>query len=254
MVEIVNLVTNWLLLSALFALVAIGFTLIFGVGGMLNLAHGASITIGAYTAYYVTQLGVNIWLGTVGAIIVAGAFGALLYKGLVQWVQDEPIIVMILTLVSALIVEQIIIVTVGTQPKVISNLIGGQMMIANNAVQNNRIVLFVLSWVVIVGLFLFINHTKQGKAILATSMDQKGASLVGIESDRIYLYTWVIASMLAGVVGVFLAMQRTATWDMGRSPLLLSFAIVVVGGLGSVRGSVVGAYLVGLLEVVTISV
>lgn len=242
------------MISALYALVATGFTLIFGVGGVLNLAHGATLTIGAFAAYYTTTaLGLNIWIGTVAALAVTGAFSAVFYLGMIQWVQDEPIMVMILSLVTAISIEQFFIVTVGTQPKAIPSLIPGQLAFAGISVQANQFLAFLLSWVLIGGLIVATNYTQTGKAILATSMSTKGAALVGIESDRMYLYTWVLAGALAGVAGVFLGSFTTASWAMGRQPLVLSFSIVVLGGIGSIRGSVVGAYLIGFLEVFTVS-
>ncbi|MFC7165163.1 branched-chain amino acid ABC transporter permease [Halospeciosus flavus] len=102
-------------------------------------------------------------------------------------------------------------------------------------------------------MFAGVNYTRTGKAILATSMSTKGAALVGVESERMYLYTWVIAGALAGLAGVFLGSIQTASWAMGRAPLVLSFSIVVLGGIGSIRGSLIGAYVIGFLEVFTVS-
>jgi len=254
MVELLTTIINAVMISALYALVATGFTLIFGVGGVLNLAHGATLTVGAFAAYYTTTaLGLNIWVGTVAALLVAGLFSAVLYLGLIRWVQDEPIMVMILSLVTAISIEQFFIVVEGTQPKAIPSLIPGQLAFAGVSVQANQFLAFLLSWVLIGGLIVATNHTQTGKAILATSMSTKGAALVGIESDRMYLYTWVLAGALAGIAGVFLGSFTTASWAMGRQPLVLSFSIVVLGGIGSIRGSVVGAYLIGFLEVFTVT-
>ncbi|MGZ0747706.1 branched-chain amino acid ABC transporter permease [Haloparvum sp. AD34] len=254
MVDLLTTIINAVMISALYALVATGFTLIFGVGGVLNLAHGATLTVGAFAAYYTTTaLGLNIWIGTVAALLVAGLFSAVLYLGLIQWVQDEPIMVMILSLVTAISIEQFFIVVEGTQPKAIPSLIPGQLAFAGISVQANQFLAFLLSWVLIGGLIVATNYTQTGKAILATSMSTKGAALVGIESNRMYLYTWVLAGALAGVAGVFLGSFTTASWAMGRQPLVLSFSIVVLGGIGSIRGSVVGAYLIGFLEVFTVS-
>ena len=254
MTDILTTTINAITISALYALVAIGFTLIFGVGGVLNLAHGAILTIGAFTAYYVTgALGLGIWTGAAAALVVAGLFSAALYVGMIRWVQDEPIMVMILTLVTGIAIEQVFLVTVGTQPKAIPSLLSGQLTLAGNTVQTNQALTFVLSWVLIGALLVAVNYTRTGKAILATSMSTKGAALVGIESDRMYLYTWLLAGALAGIAGVFLASVRTAGWAMGRGPLVLSFSIVVIGGIGSIRGSVIGAYLIGFLEVFVVS-
>lgn len=254
MVDVINTTVNAVMISALYALVAIGFTLIFGVGGVLNLAHGANITIGAFTTYYVTSaLGFGIWVGAAAALVVAGLFSAVLYTGLIRWVQDEPIMVMILTLVASIAVEQYFLVTQGSQPKAIASLLPGQLSVGSVTVQLNMVLAFALSWLLIGALFAAIQFTRTGKAILATSMSTKGAALVGIESERMYLYTWLLAGVLAGVAGVFLGSFRTASWAMGREPLILSFSIVVLGGIGSIRGSVVGAYLIGFLEVFTVS-
>jgi len=254
MVNLVNIAVNWLLLSALYALVAIGFTLIFGVGGVLNLAHGANITIGAYTAYLLTtSLGASVWVGALGALVVPGLFSLALYQGLVSKVEEHPITVMILTLVTALVVEQVFVVGVGTTPRTVSSLLRGSVTIAGTSVRTNRLLVFVLSWVLIGALFAYITRTRQGKAILATSMSEKGAAIVGIDDGRIFTLTWLIAGMLAGIAGLFLASFTSAQPFIGRSPLLLSFSIVVLGGIGSIRGSVIGAYLVGLLDVVTVS-
>lgn len=255
MVDVLNVVVNSVLISALYALVAIGFTLIFGVGGVLNLAHGATITIGAYASIYATNtLGLGVGGGLLAAIVAGAAFAALLYRGLIQRVQDQPVMVMILTLVTAVGIEQLLLAIWGSQPKAIPPLVGGQIVLAGSRFQTNLLVVFVLSWVLIGGLFLFVNRTMAGKAILATSMSRKGASLVGIDGGRINLSTWMLAGALAGIAGVFLGSFQTASWDMGRTPLILSFAIVVLGGIGSIRGSVVGAYLIGFLEVFTTTV
>jgi branched-chain amino acid transport system permease protein len=255
MVNALNIVVNTAIISALYALVAVGFTLIFGVGGVLNLAHGASITVGAFSAFYAESL---LGVGPIGmvaaAVLGAAAFGALLYLGLIRYVQEEPIMVMILTLVAGVAIEQVVLTVEGAQPKAIPSLVGGTVAVAGSRFQTNLLVVFVLSWIVIGGLFLFVNRTKQGKAILATSMSHKGAALVGIDADRINLSTWVLAGALAGLAGLFLGSFQTASFAMGRTPLVLSFSIVVLGGIGSIRGSLVGAYLIGFLEVLTTSV
>lgn len=254
MVDVANILINGLVISSLYALVAIGFTMIFGVGGTINLAHGAVITVGSFAAYYVTNAGYGVWAGLVAAMVVPALFSVGLYKGLAERRQDDIIAVMILTLLASIIVEQIIRIYEGSQPRAIPSLAPGITEILGNGVQNDLIVTFVLSWVLIGALFAFINYTDTGKAILATSMSPRGASLVGIESGRINLYTWVIAGVLAGLAGFFLGSYQTASWAMGREPLILSFSIVVLGGLGSIRGSLIAAYVIGFLETITISV
>ncbi|MFC7227619.1 branched-chain amino acid ABC transporter permease [Salinirubellus salinus] len=250
-VSIATVVVNVLLLGALYSLVAIGFTLIFGVGGVLNLAHGASITLGAYSAYYAVQFGLGIYAGAVVALLVPAVFNLALYKGIIKPVGDNPVAVLILTLVMTLVVEQVFLAIAGAQAVTIPGFVTGQVPVLGG-IEANRVLGFVLSWVLIGGLFFFVNRTKTGQAVLATSMSKKGSALVGIDPDRTYTYTWLIAGALAGVAGLFLGSFQSLTPLMGRNPLLLSFAIVVLGGLGSIRGSVIGAYFISLLDQLTI--
>lgn len=252
-VDVPRLLVQWIVRGALFALIAIGFTLIFGVGGVLNLAHGATITIGGFTAWYVTGLADNIAVGLVAGMAAGGLFSVILYRGIIRHVHNEPIRVMILSLVTAVLIEEIARDLITTQSLGLRNLVPGSVTIAGSRVELNLLVVFVLSWVFIGALMLFITRTRTGKAILAVSMSGKGAALAGIDADRIQLYTWLVAGLLAGVAGVFLASFQNASWQMGREPLVLSFSIVILGGLGSIKGSVVGAYIISFMEVLTVN-
>jgi branched-chain amino acid transport system permease protein len=254
MVNWVNIGFNWVLLSSLYALVAIGFTLIFGVGNVLNLFHGASITLGAVAAWLVTSVaGMSVWVGIGAALLVGGLFNMILYMGLVSWIKHDPIVVAVVTLVVFLIVEHTLVVGMGTTQQFLPPLVEGQTEILGKDVLNNRIVVVVLSWVVIGILIAFVNRTREGQAILAVSMSRKGASLVGINADTVYRNTWIVAGVIAALSGVFLGSFRTVSPAMGLNPMILSFSVVILGGLGSIRGSLVGAYVIGLLEVLTTS-
>jgi branched-chain amino acid transport system permease protein len=255
MVDVLTIAVQAVIISALYALVAVGFTLIFGVGGVLNLAHGASITIGAFAAYYaLTAYGLGIAGAFVAAMLVPAVFGGLLYLGVIRQFQDEPILVMILTLVTYVAIEAILVTVQDATSYTLPVLVGGTVNLAGARINNTSIVMFVISWLILLALFLWVNRTDTGRAIIATSMDRKGAFLVGIDSGRINLLMWVLAGALAGLAGLFLALQfGGAAWDMGRNPLVISFAIVIIGGLGSIRGSVIGAYIIGTVEVLTIN-
>ncbi len=256
MVSILIIAKQALILSALYALVAVGFTLIFGVGGVLNLSHGASLTLGAFAGHYAAEVyNLGIAGAILAAIFVPALFGALLYLGPIRRVQDEPILVMIMTLVTAVAIESLFLVVEGAGSQTTLVLLDGETpAIAGQAIQYNQLLMFAVSWLLLGLLFLYVNKTDTGRAILATSQDRKGAFLVGIDSSRINLWMWILAGMLAGISGLFLASYGLGVSPtMGRSPLVLSFAIVVLGGLGSIRGSVLGAYIIGTLEVLTTS-
>jgi branched-chain amino acid transport system permease protein len=208
--------------------------------------------VGAYTAFYLVNAGLPVWATVPIAGLVAAAGGIALWKGILEKVSDNPVSVLILSLVAGLIVEQVFLVYEGAQTLVVPALVDGSLKIGGTGIEINRLIIFIFSWVVIGLLFYFVNETKTGQAILATSMSKKGAALVGIDAGKVFTLTWIVAAALAGIAGVFLATFQTVNPLMGRTPLLLSFSIVVLGGLGSIRGSVIGAYLISFLDQITV--
>src|SRR6056297_336461 len=142
MVEILQFVIQSTIRSGLYALVAIGFTLIFGVGGVLNLAHGASIILGAYGAYYASAMGLGVGGAVFAALLLPALFGGLLYVAVIKRVEHEPIMVMILTLVTSVAIEQVIINVAGAQAKRVPQLLSGNLSLGGTNVQYNPLAVF----------------------------------------------------------------------------------------------------------------
>lgn len=251
---VLNFLTNAIIVSSMYALVAIGLTLIYSVGGVFNLAHGVNVAIGAWLTWYlVSELGLSIWIGLGGALVVPALFSLALYWGMIKRIEDAPIIVMTVTLLIEIISEYFLRTTVGVQSTTVPQILSGNVRFLGTSVQANLLLAFVLSWVLILALFLFINRSKYGKAITAISMSEKGPALVGINQNRIYAATWLVAGMLAGLAGMFFGSYRGANWLIGQSSLFIAFPIVVLGGIGSIRGSVLAAYIIGFIEIGTIT-
>lgn len=249
-----QVVINALLLSALYALVAIGFTMIFGIADILNLAHGAAIIIGGFSAFYtINALGLSIWAALVLAAALPALFSVVVYRVFVKPIEDEDIYVIITTLIILLIVEEIFRHLEGTQSLVIPPLVSGRGTLLGASFQYNNLLLFVFSWISILGVFLFINRTWIGQGIKGLSMSPRGSVLVGVDRQRVTITTFAIAGALAGLAGLFFGMSQGVRWDMGLSPLLIAFAIVILGGMGSIKGSVIGAHIIGVIETVTIT-
>lgn len=254
MVNIANFLINASVLSALYAIIAIGFTLIFGVGGILNFAHGSLILIGGYSAYLISNsLGTSPWIGLVVGVITAALFAGALYMGIIRRIEDRPLVVLLVTVLIGFLVRNITRVVHGTGSFSIPLIFTGSSSIAGIQLQHYRVAIFTISWLCILALFYLVNRTTLGKSIIATSMSEKGAALVGIKSDRVNLYTWTIAGAFAGLAGVLVTGFQTGGWQMGVTPMVLSFSIVILGGLGSIKGSIVGAYAIGFLETATTS-
>jgi branched-chain amino acid transport system permease protein len=255
MVSFVNVLINAISISSLYAIVALGFTLIFGVGGVLNFSHGALITIGAEASYIIsngTNLGLHPALGIVGGMLTAALVAGALYLGVVRFVEDEPVTLLILTFIIGFFIQHAMRVFVtGTSNFSVNQVTPGESSLGGISVFNIDITIFVLATILVALTGVFVSQTKTGKAILAVSMSDKGAAIVGIDSRKINLITWLLAGAFAGIAGVLLTMKNTGTWNMGTQPLILAFSIVILGGLGSIKGSVVGAYIIGFTETFT---
>ncbi|MFT4884801.1 MAG: branched-chain amino acid transport system permease protein [Natronomonas sp.] len=270
MSEIITALMAATFISALYAIIAIGFTLIFGVGGILNFAHGAFITVGAFAAFIVSSssgLGLPIVFGLLAATLAGAAIGGATYLGIIRYVRTRPVTVLILTLVIGFFIMYVLNIftdeIMGVDPLQIPvpPVIGTESALASlpfiGASTLNSLFIFTTSWLLIGALYYFVNHTRTGRAILAVSMSDKGAALVGIKAEKINLITWVLAGAFAGYAGVLLAGDLGGgSWLMAiepPAPLVLSFAIVILGGLGSIKGSVVGAYIIGFFETFTVT-
>ena len=263
MSAIVTAILTATFISALYAIIAIGFTLIFGVGGILNFAHGAFITVGAFTAMYVSSYhGLPIAVGLLAGTLAGAAIGAATYLGVIRYVRTRPVTVLILTFVIGFFLMYVIRIVanniLGVDPLqfAVSPVITDPMF-GIPASRANDLFIFGTSWILIGALIWFVNYTKTGRAIIAVSMSDKGAALAGIDAEKINLITWTLAGAFAGYAGVLLAGSLgTGSWLMSiepPAPLVLSFAIVILGGLGSIKGSVVGAYIIGFFETFTVS-
>jgi len=188
------------------------------------------------------------------AFALALAFAVLFTTGLVRYIQGSTIITMIVTLAFALVLEELVKILFGTTPGILLPLIRGNTLIWGVKLGNTQILAFVVSWVAIGLLWFFVRGTRLGKAILATAQDRVGAELVGIDPTRVYTITWVISGVLAGVAGVFFASSLAILPTMWRDPLVIAFAIVILGGLGNIQGSLIASYLVGFIETLTVYV
>ena len=242
--------------SAIYALVAIGFTMIFGVGGVLNLAHGGLIMVGAYAYVVATSSSVvgSIAVPPVAGFAIAVAVTALasyvLYARLVTYIEDNVIITFLSTVMVALLLTELIHYKFGGSPQGTPQIVSGSLVLegVGTRIGYMYILGFVLSWVTIGLLWYYVTQTDEGRSILATSMSERGAQLTGVDLTSVKSRTWLIAGAFAGIAGVILGTVEPTTPEMWLNPLANAFIIVVIGGIGSIKGSVVAAYLIGYLQ------
>jgi branched-chain amino acid transport system permease protein len=247
-------------ISALYALGATGFTLIFGVSGVLNLSHGA-LMVAAVVAAWVAggDLGVGSYLGASIGVLVGLALTMLTYFVVVRPLQqtrkireqEKEIFILTATLLWGIMIQELIAYLYTNNAKTVLPIVEGVVMIAGVRTPANEIFTAVICWLVIGLLWLLVNRTRAGKAVLAASMNARGVTLLGIELSFVYIAVWAIYGVLVGIAGVLLGMfLGVSSYSVG--PLTASaFSIVVLGGLGSVSGSLIAAYVVGYLETMT---
>lgn len=246
---IVRLVAG-LLYGLLIALAAVGLSLIFGTTGLNNFAHGEMVTFGAVTAWFLSQV-VNL------PFLLAAALAIVLTAG-VGWLQDaaiwKPLRRRGLNLVSMMIVS----IGLGIAARYTVQLIYGgrtqtlpvsqtdNFTVGPVTMATSSYLTMLISIVVLVGVALFLSRTRLGKATRAVSDNSALAAASGIDVDRVIRFVWIAGGALAGLAGILLGIYRGASWDMGFQLLLLLFAAVTLGGLGTAYGALIGSLIIGM--------
>jgi branched-chain amino acid transport system permease protein len=241
------------LLSGLYALIALGFTMIYGVGGVLNLAHAGYVMVAGYMYYLATYIhGFPVVVGFALAISVSTLLSVLTYLGWVKRFLDNPTVVFVSTIIMVLILEHVMTLAFFRENVNIPPILEGVTHFGGYSFSNNLIIALVASWVCIAGLLIFVRGTHIGRAIRALPMDRKGVIISGVDPNVVNLVVWASSGALAGVAGVFFGSYAFLTPNMWVTPLVMSFAIVIIGGLGSIEGTLIGAHIVGFMETVTV--
>lgn len=237
------------LISGLYALIAVGFTMIYGVGRVENLAHGAYTMIAAYMFWTITsQMGLPIGLGFAGAIGVGIGVSIATYKGLVNRFRDNPVAIFISTLILAVVLQYIVMTIYTPAPRNLLPIVEGVTNIMGNTFSNDLILVSIICWVCLISLLFFVRRTHLGRGIRALAMDRVGAIASGIDPERANLVSWIWAGALAALAGIFFGAYTHLVPHMWVYPLIMAFAIVIVGGLGSIEGSIIAAYIIGMSE------
>jgi branched-chain amino acid transport system permease protein len=243
--SLINFLILGTIQGSIYALLAMGFSLVYGVGGILNQAHGAFYLITCYLFYwfYKNLVGFGLIVGMVVGLVVVTLVGGLVYILLVKPLKDSHVGVVIVTFAFAFLIEQVVKVSVDSLYHDMPLLIEGSINFFGVEVLNHYILVVVASLAIVTLITLFINKLKIGKSIRAVAQDAEAASLMGINVDRILAYTVMISAFLAGIAAILYVPIDIVAPHIGWSILINSFAIVVLGGLGSLPGSVLGAFI-----------
>lgn len=251
-----NNLINGISLGSIYAVIALGYTLVYGIAKMLNFAHGDVIMIGGYVVFIsMTSLSLNPWISILLAIIACTVLGVVIEKVAYKPLRQATSLAVLITAIGvSYFLQNIALLIFGARPVNFTSVVNvpslklfdGQIVIAGETS-----VAIIVSLLIVICLSLFINKTKSGRAMLAVSEDKNAAQLMGVNINRTISLTFAIGSGLAAVAGVMLcSAYPTLSNTTGAMPGIKAFVAAVFGGIGSIPGAMIGGILIGIIEII----
>ncbi|MCD8234315.1 MAG: branched-chain amino acid ABC transporter permease [Cloacibacillus porcorum] len=256
METLIQQLINGLSLGSVYALIAVGYSLVYSVLLFSNFAHGGFLVIGGYICYFALRAGgMNIWLASLAALIGSGLSAIIVERLAYRPIRERTPVTLYMLIASmgmSIVIENIFVVTVGGRfralpPVIPTNPVNFFGLATTSAFD---ILSLVTAVVFLVGLQIFLVKTKWGLAIRAASYNLKTAGLMGVNVNRLIAIVFFVAGLLAGVGGIFLTVRYTLYPQLGMITTK-AFVAAVIGGLGSLPGAVVGSLILGLAEMLT---
>ncbi len=248
-------IINGLSLGSIYALIALGYTMVYGIIKLINFAHGDIYMIGAFIGLYCGKnLGLSLLPTLIISMIGAALCGVIIEKVAYKPLRNSPRITLLITAIGiSLLLENGMKLAVGSSPKAFPKLLSTEVIkLGSLSLETSKILMLVVSIMLVVFLQFIVFKTKIGKAMRAASYDIEAASLMGINVNNIISITFAIGSALAGAAGVLVSLAfKVVEPYMGMIPGLKAFIAVVLGGIGSIPGALIGGLLIGLTETLT---
>ena len=250
MAQVFQVIVNAISLSLIYILFATGLTLIMGIFDVCNFAYGEFVMAAGFVTYFVVvKWGLPYIIAPFVAMVVVSLLGIIFEKGIFYPMRNrgglEPALA---TFGSSSILQTAALILFGGMPLGVPEIISGNFKIGSASVPNNNLPVIIGGLLMIALLFLFVQKTKLGLAIRALQQDQDAAALQGINIASTRIVIWVVASCLAAVAGVLLASTAYVHPWMGNGYLLKGFAVVIMGGLGSIPGALIGGFVLGFVD------
>ncbi|RKD30097.1 branched-chain amino acid ABC transporter permease [Thermohalobacter berrensis] len=249
---------NGISLGSLYALLAIGYTMVYGILRLINFAHGDIFMVGTYIAFYsMTSFLLPWWLSFLIAMILTCIFGIIVEKAAYKPLRNSPrISVMISAIGASFLIENLAIVLFGGRPKAfpIPDMFNKVVKIGNVSIVSVNFYIPIITGILLLILLYVVNNTKTGMAMRAVSKDYEAARLMGIDVNKIVSFTFGIGSVLAAMGGIMWGLKFPNLVPlMGLMPGLKCFIAAVVGGIGDIRGAVLGGFILGLGEIMIVA-
>ncbi len=247
--EFITMIINGLSIGGTYAMIALGYTMVYGIAKMLNFAHGDIIMVGGYTI--VLFFPISPIVGIIASVIFCVIVGIVVEKAAYKPLRGaSPLAVLITAIGVSKLLQSAAQIFIGSESKGVTvNL--GELKMGSVKISVLTLITILCSVAVMVALTLFVKYTKTGRAMIAVSEDRGAAQLMGINVNFIIMITFIIGSALAAVAGVFLVFKiQDVGSTFGAMPGIMAFAAAVIGGIGSIPGAMVGGVVLGFIEAI----
>ena len=249
--EFLSYLINGISLGSVYAIIALGYTMVYGIAKMLNFAHGDVIMVGGYISFSVmSYLNLPGWVSVIISVVVCTILGIVIEGLAYKPLRTAGSLAVLITAIGvSYFLQNAALLIWGATPKVYRSLVSGTMRIGSLSISYISIITIITCLIVMVGLTLFTSKSKTGKAMRACSEDKGAAQLMGINVNRTISITFAIGSALAAIAGVLLcSAYPTLTPTTGAMPGIKAFTAAVFGGIGSIPGALIGGLLLGIIE------
>lgn len=247
--ELIQIIVNAISIGAIYALMALGLTLLFGIMDILFFAHGAMYMLGAYAAFYLcNKLGLNYFLAIPLGIAIIGLLGVLIEKGLFRPIRKDHVAIIFLAIGLNWFLESAGFIVFGLRPKPVASVFKGQAHFFGAIISWERAVVVIIGLLAVAGLYFFLMKTRLGLGMRAFAEDPVAAELQGISNDTVCSLGFLIGCGLAALAGLLVAPIFVLTPTMGSHAVLISLLVIGLGGLGSIPGALMSAFIIGIIE------
>ena len=250
MAELLQFVFSGLTVGAIYALVALGFTLIYKASDIINFAQGEFVMLGGMTTVFVAQAGVPLPLAAGIAIIATTAIGLALHRFAIEPARGAtPVALIMITIGASIFLRGIAQIIFDRRFHSLPPLLGADpIQFGGAAILPQSLIVLASAAVIVVALWLFIERTIFGKAVIATAANRLAARLVGVDTRRIVAFSFAVSAAIGAIAGVLITPIALTSYDAGTLLALKGFAAAMLGGIGSAPGAVVGGILIGMFE------
>lgn len=252
--QLAQQLANGLVLGGIYALAALGLTLIYGIMDIVNIAHGELFMLGALLTYYLTAVvGLSFFVSGVVAIVLVAFLGMVIERLALRPIANAPIVVTTLaTLGVSLILQNVSLIMTSGVPRFIPSPFSDQpLSFGGISLAPARLFAAAVAFVVIIGVHYFLHHTKQGNAMRAAFQDKDASWLVGINVGLTYMFSYAFGAALAALGGALLGIVAFVDPMMGAKGLMKAFVVVTIGGMGNFVGAIFSGLLLGVMEALT---